>query len=137
MYQYTEAFCHYSRNSPEAKKTSLLCFTHLEKKSGQYGRLKKCAKKCRKFGKTKLSDTSDPNAAVHNKFLIPIFASKKKQQAVRAMDRVQTQAYCISIVRFPRSWVKSQNSPPTTRTPPFCINSHARRFVVRLDFTRN
>ena len=29
MYQYTEAFCHYSSNSPEAKKSSSLNFTYV------------------------------------------------------------------------------------------------------------
>ena len=50
MYQYTEAFCQYSWNSPEAKKSCSLNFTRLEKKSGTYGRLKNCAKKMPRIG---------------------------------------------------------------------------------------
>ena len=33
MYQYTEAFCHYSSNSPEAQNSGLLIFT---KKNTRY-----------------------------------------------------------------------------------------------------
>ena len=52
MYQHTEAFCHYSSNSPEPKISSLLTFQYLEKKAGRYyGRLKNCAKKMSKIWK--------------------------------------------------------------------------------------
>ena len=56
MYQYTEAFCDYSWNSPEAKKSRSSIFTHLGNKIGKYGKIEIFREnKCRKFGK-KLSD---------------------------------------------------------------------------------
>ena len=43
MYQFTEAFCHYSENSPEAKKIELVKFYQVQE--NKFGRLKNCAKK--------------------------------------------------------------------------------------------
>ena len=61
--QYTEAFCHYSWNSPEATNLSSLNFTYLEEKSGKYGRLKIVRKNVEIMGE-KLSDKSDPSQLI-------------------------------------------------------------------------
>ena len=45
MYQYTKAFCHYSWNSPEAKKSCSLNFTYLETKIRKIWKLKKFREK--------------------------------------------------------------------------------------------
>ena len=52
MYRYTEAFCYYSWNAPEAKISSSLTFQNLEKKTQENMEDWKIARKqCRKFGK--------------------------------------------------------------------------------------
>ena len=49
VYECTEAFCHYSRNSPEPKiSRSFTIPIFGEKKSGKYGRLKNCPKQMSK-----------------------------------------------------------------------------------------
>ena len=59
MYQYTEAFCHYSWNSPEQKISSSLTFQYLERKQENMEDWKIARNKCRKLGE-KLSDKNDP-----------------------------------------------------------------------------
>ena len=61
MYQYAEAFCPYSWNSPEPKISSPLAFQWLEKKKQENMEdWKIVRKKCRKFIEKKLSDKNDP-----------------------------------------------------------------------------
>ena len=60
MYQYTEAFCHYSWTSPRARKSSSLTFQYLEKKNRKIKMIEKLREKNVEIMENKLSDKNDP-----------------------------------------------------------------------------